>query len=497
MSHFNGHWPLSMELLRWSLRDRWTLEQAVEGVLITGAIGSGKTSGPFNYILRALLRCGCGGLFLCAKKDAANEYIRLAELEGRAKDVVSFSIENKQGFNFLTYEATRHGVGKGIIENVVLILMQAQEVVARKSSHQQGDDFFEGAMKELLRNCLEVIITATGKVDLLTILEIVETLPQSIADVRMPEGLRALDLLEEAERIAPERAQDLALARSYFTRAWPRLADRTRSSIAQTLSVLLDSFVRYPIRELLSSQTTCTPDDVLAGKIVIVDVPVKEFDHIGKIVGVIWKYCLQRAIERRVETGGYAADALRPVFIAADEAQFWATKWDAQFQQTARAARGITVYSSQNLPNFYAEIGGDPTAKAHVDSLLGNLQTRLACQNAEPQTNEWYANSVGKVLKRRRNQSRTFGSSFSQTSGYAEQMDFDVQPREFTTLKAGSRSNGYCVEAILTAKSREFRANKNKRWLRVMFHQGFAPTWWQELLLSRPFARITAPRREA
>jgi hypothetical protein len=48
-------WPLFMELLRLTPLDGWTLEQAVLGTLITGGIGSGKTTGPFQYVIRSFL----------------------------------------------------------------------------------------------------------------------------------------------------------------------------------------------------------------------------------------------------------------------------------------------------------------------------------------------------------------------------------------------------------------------------------------------------------
>jgi hypothetical protein len=348
-----------MELLRWSPRDRWTLEQACLGSLITGAIGSGKTSGPFQYISRSFIRAGFGGLFLCAKVDAAKEYQDLAASEGRSGDVIVFR-PGEHGFNFLTYEAQRPGAGKAIIENILMILMQAAEVASRKHGSNRGDDFFEEAMKQLLRNCLHVVIAATGGVDLGVVLEIVQTLPQRLNDLEEPEKFRSLQILAEAEaKASSDRAEEMRLARTYFTNAWPGLSDRTRSSIAITLEVLLDSFMRYPLRDLLLRKTSVTPDDVLAGKLVVIDVAVKEFDLIGKIAGVIWKYSMQRAIERRPGLADHAGDNLRPIFIAADEAQFWATSWDTLFQMTARSARGCTVYGTQNLPNFYAEIGGE------------------------------------------------------------------------------------------------------------------------------------------
>ena len=491
MPQSGGLWPLSTELLQWSRQDSWTLAQAVEGTLITGATGSGKTSGPFQTIIRSLLRINAGGLFLCAKQDSVGDYLKLAALEGRGEDIITVSIDDGEAFDFLTYEAQRHGVGKVIVENIVKILMEAHEVSARKGNHQ-GDDFFHEAMQQLLRNCLEVVTAATGQVDLATVLGVVQTLPQSSQDARMPEGLLALELLEQAERNAPQRARELEMARSYFVHAWPQLADRTRTSIAITLSVLLDRFLRYPIRDLLLSPTSCSPDDILAGKIVILDVPVKEFDHIAKVVGVIWKYSLQRAIERRFTSHAGNPDSLRPVFIAADESQFWATRQDTLFQQTARAARGITVYASQSLANFYAELGADPTGKAHVESFLGNLQTRLACQNSEPETNEWYARTIGRTKQHFTSWSFNPWTSLPTGKTRAEHIDYDVQPRMFTTLKNGGPSNRYCVEAILTRAGQPFRAT-GQRWLKVRFDQNPKPGWsrWWGYLSSS--VRITAP----
>ena len=269
--------------------------------------------------------------------------------------------------------------------------------------------------------------------------------------------------------------------------------------------------MRYPLRDLLLGKTTVSPDDCLAGKIVVVDVPVKEFDLIGKIAGVIWKYSLQRAIERRPGLGDESgADSLRPVFIAADECQFWASgSSDALFQTTARSARGLTVYATQNLPNFYAEMGGDASGKARVDSLLGNLQNRFACQQLEIQTNHWSAESIGKIIVKRKGKSvtqnyqgpdqyslvaRLAGLSSSVNQSESEQLDFDVQPRSFNGLKRGSEANDFKVEAIVTSAGERFAFN-NERWLKVAFDQRVPENGSRSFFnQTTPEASIIAPR---
>lgn len=487
-------WLRNLELLRWTASDRWTLDQATLGTLITGSTGSGKSTGPFQAIIRSFLRAEFGGLFLVAKADGAAEYITLAESEGRGKDVIHFRPDTPgQGFSFLSYEAKRYGAGRAIVENIVLLLMQAAEVASRKSGGSQ-DPFFESAMKALLRHALFIVITATGKVDLGLVLEIVQTLPQNLNDAEEPERLRSMQLLAEAERkVTPERAHELQMARRYFIWEWPTLADRTRSSIAITLSVLLDAFLRYPLREMFLSELTVSPDDVLAGKLIVADTPVKTLDLIGKIAGVIWKYSLQRAIERRPElASGQPIESIRPIFIAADECQFWTTSTDTYFQMTARSARGLTVYATQSIPNFYSEMGGDGTARARVDSLLGNLQNRLICQNLDTTTNQWHSESIGKIVIKRHSRSVTInpgaqdgvfarlaGTGRSVNKSESEQLDYDVQPRAFTGLKRGGLENKGIVEAIVVSAGQRFRANR-QRWLKVQFHQFKEPKgWWR------------------
>jgi hypothetical protein len=50
------------------------------------------------------------------------------------------------------------------------------------------------------------------------------------------------------------------------------------------------------------------------------------------------------------------------------------------FQSTARSGECATVYITQNLPSLYAKFGGDNAGESRIDSLLGNLVTKIICQ---------------------------------------------------------------------------------------------------------------------
>ena len=121
------------------------------------------------------------------------------------------------------------------------------------------------------------------------------------------------------------------------------------------------------------------------GTILVIDLPVKEFGEVGLFSQVLWKIAFQRAMERRSLKG-----SPRPVFLWADEAQYFVTSPnDMQFQTTCRSAGVATVFLSQNVSNFYAALGNGERGKAEADSIFANLNTKIFHANGDPVTNEW------------------------------------------------------------------------------------------------------------
>ena len=80
---------------------------------------------------------------------------------------------------------------------------------------------------------------------------------------------------------------------------YPNLSEKTRSVIVSTFTSMIDVLNRGLLRELFSGTTTLTPEAVEDGKIIVVDLPVKEFAEVGQFAQAIVKHSFQRSIERR------------------------------------------------------------------------------------------------------------------------------------------------------------------------------------------------------
>ncbi len=465
-------WDLDSPLLYLSNRvaDTWRIRDACEGTQIFGATGSGKTSGSGRALARAFLENGFGGLVLCAKTDEPELWLRYAEETGRTSDVILLSRER---FNFLHYEANRPGAGAGQTENLVTLFMQVAEIANQRHGYATADQYWERAVKQLLRNAVDLLAIARGAVSLPELFEIVRTAPQDANEAgsaAWKSDSICFDYIQKAADSAtknPNLQPEYAMAAKYWLEEFPRMDNRPRSSIVSLFTTLADCFLRGELRKLFSTDTTVIPDHTTLGRILIVDLPIKEWGELGQYAAVLMKFMTQKALERRQSYDE------RPVFIWADEAHYFASDYDQIFQTTARSSRACTVYLTQNYSNYLSALGGE-SARPKVDSLLGNLQTKILHQNGDAVTNRWAAEAIGRRLQYRYGSSVSHSASaqgYSSTVTENEQqvVELDLEPSAFTTLLKGGTPSHNVVEGIVFQSGRVW--SNGRTWLRALFPQ--------------------------
>lgn len=474
-------WSLSQPLLHWSPRDPWTFGDACMGALVLGGTGSGKTSGSGREINCSFLRNGFGGLVLTCKRTDREDWENYCRQTGRLDDLIIFDGTGRYQFNFLDEELKRPGHGAGHTENIVGLLFAILEIAQRDQGGRGGEDegYWRRALRQLCRNVVALLVAARGRVTVRDLYRLVTSAPTNRAMVADDDWKRTSFLyqcLRDAEGSGSQRCPDLELIFDYLLVEFAQLSDRTRSVIVSTFTSMVDVLNRSPLRQLFSEGTNVRPQDTLDGKIILIDLPVKEFAEIGQIAAVIWKYCWQRAVEQRD-----VKENPRGVFLSVDEFQSYAVKSDQLFQTTARSARAAVVYMTQNVPNLLAAFGGE-SSKALTDSILGNLQTKIWHANSDPETNQWAASVIGKSRQLFLNGSQSHegydllqvaaGTGSRGTSGFSEQMEFECDPRIFTGLRIGGPANRWLVDGIVYQGGKQFAAN-GKSWMPVTFRQQF------------------------
>lgn len=468
--------------------DCWTIRDAVRGTQILGGIGSGKTSGSGQALAMAFLKNSLGGIVLTGKIDETETWIQYAKKAGREHDVVIFNPESSYFFNPLDYECSRLDKGAQNTDNIAALLSSIMKMGNRagggsSAKGSSSDPFWELASERLIREAIDLILLSKEKLTFNNIVRVVSEAPVS-GQLRKAD-FQELTISENEEdketlyrycrrhytvfclakalqyNLTPSEEQAYNVALDYFLNDFIQLAENTRTSITEHFYAFANPLRSGILAEKFGGGTSpeVMPEQTFNGKIIILDFPVKQYLTVGIYAQSIYKRIWQQSVERR-DLKLYP----KPIFLWVDEAQYFLCEEDMMFQTTARSSKACTVLLSQSISNYYATMGGD-SARSRVDSLLGNLSTKIFHANQDHVTNLWAANTIGKVFKSK----TTINSGKQNGASFSDSLEYQVQPQEFTTLKGGGAENGFKVQGIVTVTSKNWSTGNN--YLKTNFSQ--------------------------
>ncbi|MEM6806050.1 MAG: TraM recognition domain-containing protein [Bacteroidota bacterium] len=501
-------------------KDKWYLEDAVRGVQIFGGIGSGKSSGSGKTIAYSFLESGYGGIVLTGKVDETYAWLKYAQEINRLNDIVIFSespekyykdsryssglkhLKNKVFyFNPLNYELAREGEGAGDTDNIVSLFMSIVKMgnrVGGSGTDMGNDPFWPMAMQRCIKSAIDLLKLAKAvyqKYDKKDVGDFELTIPNIARIIReAPSGKGNFERFEQltssnnatdlnslqkwinesyviyclswASGIDQSNIRDKSayeVAKSYFLADFAVLAEKTRSAITEYFYAFASPFRSGLLAEFFSgvSSEEIKPEETFKGRIIILDFPVKKYLQVGIYAQAIYKKLWQQAVERRDIKPN---DESLPVFMWIDEAQYFLNEDDMMFQTTARASKACTVLISQNISNYYAAIGGS-NPQDQVNSLLGNLSTKIFHANNDYVTNEWAANTIGRTFQNM----TSVGSGENANVNISKALNYQVEPETFTRLRNGGEANDFQVDAIITVASKEWSNELN--YYRTFFYQ--------------------------
>jgi hypothetical protein len=518
---------LDAPLLRLSSEDVYTLRDACAGVHVFGGIGSGKTSGSGKMLAGAYLRAGLGGYVTAAKFDEIPLWQRYVQQHGRSNSLILF--DENEGFNFLDYEMARHGLdGIGTVTECLMRVIEAARRASATASQRGGEVFWEDSARNALRYTLPPLYSANGSLTIPDIIRFISTAPTNLKEPTDPVWQTRsfmYTIMDRAARRPKVRMSNAALQNTiaFWAEQWPAIPDKTRGNIVITITAALDRFNHGRLNRAFCGRTTLVPELSLHGAVIVDAKPTLTWNYDGTIAQHLFKFWWQRSVLSRNSLEEKHRE--RPVFLWSDEAQETVNSYDFEFQSLCRASKCCSVYLTQSLPTYYAKIGGDNPRDA-ANALVGKFMTHIYHSNACPETNEYAARVIGKVMTRRGNYSRgegqsvNFGmneggsentgtssnwghssgssseggsnasfnsgsgrSSSSGTSwgasrgratsenvsrGYSESMEYAIEPGDFARiLKTGGRQNGNRVTGVWFQGGRVFKETGSNVMLKV------------------------------
>jgi Type IV secretion-system coupling protein DNA-binding domain len=432
----DGLWPLDLSLVKLgrARKTAWKLEDALGGVLIIGAPGSGKTSGSGAAFARRFLETGFGGLVLCCESGEAAQWMRYLQDAGREADGRFFGQGGDLRFNFLEYATSKPG--SGFFEDLVTLFMDLCSVV------REGGPFWLEQRKKLLANAIALLLLAKAPIRLATLREMLHFAPLGVEQAMSlywQSSSVLCKLLRQAEELAGS-CLAVKCARSYWLEELLSWEQGVRDRIKGEINEMCDVLGRGALGALFCSDTNVTPEDILDGKIVVVDLSTSgRHREVGRYASSIWALLLHQAACRR----RYDPPRSRPVFLWGDEARFLPVYRDIESRAVSRSTGIATVQIAQTLESLTETLEGD-----RAEVLLRSYGTKVFHAINDPKTYEWAHNLI-------------YGER-----DLRSEVSAGGQP--LGRLKHGGQVNNYIVEGIVCQVGRKWG---NRRWILNRFPQ--------------------------
>ena len=472
----------------------WTLRHAIQGCHIWGSSGSGKSSSSARLILMKYLSMGMGGLILTVKvqeKETIEEYCRLT---GRTNDLIIIEPGRANYFNLLEHISS---VDKD--ESFAANVVEALKTVLQSDEEKGGgnsDPFWESALHTTLISLVNLCQLAYGKVTAKMLYGIARTMPKKTEQGQAaPDSTKPLtayahafiaaqqnvdqqkkDFKEKTDReqlqqLSPEALDQLLedhvpdfrtmkQVDFFFFETLHDLNSRTRSIIDFKLNGFLFDLLQDPVYTLFCrhSSTFSPSDSYKQGKIILVNLPVKKYHGAGRSCQILMKYIYQRDMEKR-----NPELEQRPCFIYADESQHFIHRHDTEFQATARGSLVATLYISQNLPNYYVNMGGT-NSEHKVRAFTATLGTQIFHANTDTESNKFAETLCGQAWQKDESEAHSAtDGKVTVTRTISASLKPTVRAEELGLLATGGPKYNFSVTAYMHVMGARFSNGFNHR----------------------------------
>lgn len=460
---------LDKPILSLSDKDLLRLRHLVQGgTLITGGLGSGKSSTSLRQLCYGLLRAGLGALFCTTKSSDTETYLAYAKACGREKDVTVFSIGSGLSFDPLAYLWST-GRGAGDVESIIDFFNTLLSI-GKQHLGVNNDRFWELACEQAMRHAIHLLQLAGEPLSIVSIHRAIQSFPSRPKEhegepwqktsytASLINAIRARrDTLTKADW------EDLDVVTEFVFSKWASYDEKPRSAVEMTFTGMADKFLFSPWREMFSSGTfSFTPEQIThEHKLLIVDVPVLAYGReTARLIQTLIKLVFQRAWLRHPYTPGCCHGAM----LIQDEFQMLMSRFENHFVQVCRSSAIAPIFITQTILNLAEELGeSQPGSK--TKAFLNNLSVKIAHNSTCPDTANYMVDVIGREYRYLDNYSA--GGSGEHSHGHssvggAQQLVHILEPIEFSRL-AQPDSNSPYAAAIVYCGGRTFNATKTEQ----------------------------------
>ena len=330
-----------------------------QNILITGTIGTGKTSSAMYPFVNQLMKKNLGMLVLDVKGNFHNKIKEFAKLYN--KKVTVIELNGKETYNPLD----KPNLKPSILAN------RLRTILTLFSNQNTSDTYWLDKVESFLTEAIKLCrIYNEGYVTFIELHKLIYDKDYLNQKISLAKNLFLSNSLSK------EQIYEFSTCLDFFFSEFKMLDSKVLSIIQSEISRITQIFVN----DLEVKNTFCPPKEKITFKgfqdlensIVVLNMNIAEYRNLSKIIATYLKLDFQSEVLMRLAK----STTISPVAFICDEYQEYVTANDADFFSESREAKCINIVSTQSYTSILNAVKDQSSAKVIIQSLVNKIWFR-------------------------------------------------------------------------------------------------------------------------
>lgn len=342
-----------------------------QNVLVTGTIGTGKTSSAMYPFTKQLIEYKAdsssekiGMLVLDVKGNYYIKVSEFAENAGRKDDLIVIKLGGKYKYNPLHKPNLKPSVLANRLKTILLLF-----------SPNNSESYWLDKVEQILTECIKLCrLYNNGYVTFEEIHKLIST------ENYYAEKIEILRNKFARNELTTEDVYNLMSSLNFFQKEFLSLDQRTlsilRSEITRITNVFVSDYEVYktfnPPKEELNFFGF--EDLINTGKIVVLNMNISEYKILSKIIATYLKLDFQTEVMARLANNFEKSD--RTVAFISDEYHEYCTLSDSEFYAQSREAKCINIVATQSYTSLLNALNNQYSVEVIVQNLVNKFWFR-------------------------------------------------------------------------------------------------------------------------
>ena len=341
-----------------------------QNILITGTIGSGKTSSAMYPFTEQLIKYQAnnakeklGLLILDVKGNYHKQVEKYCNEYNRKSDLIVLSLDGNIRYNPLDKPNLKAHILANRLKTILTLF-----------SSKNGEQYWLDKVEQILTECIKLCrLYNHGYVTFLELHKLI-TIPNYYSS-----KISTLRNKFLAGKLSKEDCFNLLSSIEFFEKEFLKLDSRTMTILKSEITRITGCFVSdYQVQKVFCPSKNEINfkgfrNLISKGKILVLNMNLAEFKNLSKIIAAYLKLDFQTEVMSRLS---HHNNPLRSVAFISDEFHEYITSTDADFFAQSREAKCINIIATQSYTSLLNNLDNQNTTKAIIQNLVNKLWFR-------------------------------------------------------------------------------------------------------------------------